>query len=90
MIGKGTLSTGHAGDLTLDDQASMEKLADSVVSRVFQYAMLRRGPLYQACYSPEEQTNDDSVDIPQDLATRQVEDRLPVYWAQRYVCGSTG
>ena len=34
MIGKGTLSAGHAkAILTLDDQASMEKLAESVVKQ---------------------------------------------------------
>ena len=78
MIGKGTLSAGHAkAILTLDDQASMEKLADSVVKQGLSVrdAEARARSIKRATLQ-EEQTNDDSVDIPQDLATRQVEDRL--------------
>ena len=78
MIGKGTLSAGHAkAILTLDDQASMEKLADSVVKQGLSVrdAEARARSIKRAMLQ-EEQTNDGSVDIPQDLATRQVEDRL--------------
>ena len=78
MIGKGTLSAGHAkAILTLDDQASMEKLADSVVRQGLSVrdAEARARSIKRATLQ-EEQTNDDSVDIPEDLATRQVEDRL--------------
>ena len=87
MIGKGTLSAGHAkAILTLDDQASMEKLADSVVKQGLSVrdAEARARSIKRAMLQ-EEQTNDGSVDIPQDLATRQVEDRLARLWVQKSV-----
>lgn len=78
MIGKGSLSAGHAkAILTLDDEASMQKLADSVVKQGLSVrdAEARARGIKRAT-AHESALKADDGQPPADLASRGVEDRL--------------
>ena len=77
LIGRGSLSAGHAkAILTLDDETSMQKLADSVMKQGLSVrdAEARARGMKRA--KVQEEGPADSTELPSDLASRGVEDRL--------------
>jgi ParB family chromosome partitioning protein len=77
LIGRGSLSAGHAkAILTLDDETSMQKLADSVMKQGLSVrdAEARARGMKRA--KVQEEGPADSAELPSDLASRGVEDRL--------------
>jgi len=77
LIGKGSLSAGHAkAILTLDDEPTMQKLADSVLKEGLSVrdAEARARAMKRAI--TKEEASSDTEAVPSDLSSRGVEDRL--------------
>lgn len=77
LIGRGALSAGHAkAILTLDDEKSMQTLADSVMKQGLSVrdAEARARGMKRA--KVQEEGTPDSSELPSDLSSRGVEDRL--------------